>query len=158
MSEFMAALPGYLEGAGRHNDRAGRAIQLLLEASDFNQFRDMMMFTKKDLEMKRESKISGDDSVVANSKVTGNELASLDVGSMMEKCANLSTAASSEEGWTNCLKNNWMQIDKKNVEVEKRKNKNEIYLKGVWTMELSVAQCCDMMFSMGKFSDLFPMI
>ena len=118
ITSFMAALPAYLEGEGKYDEAAGKAITLLMEASDFIQFRDMMMFIKREIEDKREAKASGDDDeTVAAMTVKGKELADFEVAEMMTKCAELSTAASSDEGWTNVLTLDWMKIDKKPVEV-----------------------------------------
>jgi len=128
LSDFMQALPAYLEGPGKNNETAGNAITLLLEASDFIQFRDMMLFTKRQMDDRREAKISGNDSVIDTLSASGQELSLLNIDVMMDKCANLSIAAESDD-WTNVLTNDWMKIDKKPVEVEKRKSKSEIYLK-----------------------------
>jgi len=77
----------------------------------------------------------------------GTEGVDIDVGDMMKKCAELSVANSLDEGWVNLLTNDWMRIDKKPVEDSKRKSKSEIYMRGVWTMNLSFVECCDMMFT-----------
>ena len=128
MSDFMQSLPAYLEGPGKNNEMAGNAITLLLEASDFIQFRDMMLFTKRQMDDRREAKFSGNDSVIDTLSASGKDLSLLNIDVMMDKCANLSIVAESDD-WTNVLTNDWMKIDKKSVEVDKRKSKSEIYLK-----------------------------
>jgi hypothetical protein len=45
------------------------------------------------------------------------------------------------------LTTSWMKIDKQPVPADKRASANEIYLRGVWTMELSFVEACDVMFS-----------
>ncbi len=42
----MAELPKFMEGPGGKDEAIGKAATTLLEASDFQQFRDMMLFTK----------------------------------------------------------------------------------------------------------------
>jgi len=147
-SAFMQALPTYLEGPGRGNERAGKAITLLLEASDFIQFREMMLFTKRQKDERSESKITGvDDRDVVDQHKMGAELSAFDFHGMMDLCAQLSNA-SQDDGWVVCFENDWMKICKKPVEASNRRSSSEIYLKGVWTMNLSVVQACDMMFTM----------
>lgn len=147
---FMKALPDYLEGAGRQNEAIGKAVTLLLEASDYNQFKEMMLFTKREKEERAEAKSSGTDvdNSIIQYKVSGQEITSFDIGGMMEMCANLSSAAEDEEGWVNVFKNDWMKICKRPVEASKRVSPSEIYLRGAWTMNLSVVQAADMMFTM----------
>lgn len=148
MANFMESLPAYLEGEGKRNESIGKAIVLLLEVSDFSQFKEMMMFRKKEIEDIKEAKEN--DNEIDRLEASGKELHDLDVGEMMEQCATLASAAQLEDGWVNVLTNDWMKVDKKAVEVSKRKSASEIYLRGVWTMNLTVTQCCDMMFTFDR--------
>lgn len=146
---FQRDLPEYLEGAGAKDEATGRAITMLLEAGDFNQFREMMLFSKRERdegEMKScEDQLSG---VKTDQDLDKAVLASLDVDGMMETTASLS-AASESNGWTEVLRNDWMSISKMPVPEARRKSKSDIYLKGIWTMDLNFVEACDMMFSMG---------
>lgn len=148
-ADFMQALPNYLEGPGKSNEKAGKAITLLLEASDFLQFREMMLFTKRQSDERSEAKVSGvdDRDLVAGHIINGTELSSFDYNDMMGLCAQLSNA-SQDDDWEVCFQNDWMKISKKPVEPAKRKSTSEIYLKGVWTMNVSVVEACDMMFTL----------
>lgn len=152
MAAFMQALPEYIEGPqGRNDEATGKAIQLLVEASDFVQFRNMMMFLKKEKE-EQESKhtedlITKDVTMLGKGKEI-SQIASSDVEGMMERCSMLASAAEKDEGWELMLHLDWMQIHKKPVEPHKRKNASEIYLRGVWTSNVNFVEACDMFFSM----------
>lgn len=170
--DFQRSLPGYIDGPGKDDEATGKAITMLIEVGDFEQFKTMMMFYRREKE-EEESKHSGDQltGLVTNSK----DVAQIgDVDGMMDmvrtikyrhetcfcllllnqshplsqnttflpffdlyplQCGQLACAADNE-GWTNCLTIDWMTIDKKAVEPEKRKTKNDIYLRGVWTMNM----------------------
>ena len=116
---------------------------MLLQVADFEQFKTMMMFYRREKE-EEEGKHSGEQ---LQGITTGGRDVSMigDVEGMMNMCAQLATAADNE-GWTNCLSLDWMTIDKKAVEPSKRKTKNDIYLRGVWTMNITYEEACDMMF------------
>lgn len=133
MNAFQRALPDYLEGPGGRDEATGKAIQMLLEIGDFQQFKEMMMFTKKQREDQSESKGSEVDDMVGLA-AESSQLAGLDVDGMMDMCAALSDAADEDSKWENVLKNDWMKIDKMAVPEARRKTKKDIYLKGVWTM------------------------
>ena len=47
LADFMDSLPAFLEGEGGKSEAIGKAATTLLQASDFQQFRDMMLFTKR---------------------------------------------------------------------------------------------------------------
>ena len=61
ISDFMRSLPKYIEGAGLKDDATGKAIALLLEVSDFTQFKQMMLLAKQRDEERSESKQSEAD-------------------------------------------------------------------------------------------------
>jgi hypothetical protein len=99
-------------GPGKDDEATGRAITLLLEVSDYRQFREMMMFTKREIE-EGEKKHAEDQ--LDGVSVSTSQLASLDIHGMMDMCATLATAGNNEEGWTNLLTLDWMKIDKRPV-------------------------------------------
>lgn len=144
MKRFQERLPDYLEGPGGKDEEVGKAIQMLLEVSDYQQFKEMMMFLKKQ-EEENEMKDAGDDQL-AGVTVDSAQLACLDIKGMMTMCATLAAATDDITGWENVLKNDWMQIDRMKVPEDRRKSKNDIFLKGVWTMNLTFEEACDMMF------------
>ena len=140
----MHSLPAYIEGPGGKDEATGKAITLLLEVSDFQQFKTMMMFYRRE---KEEAESKHADEQLVGVRTDGHDVAMIDdVEGMMDMCATLATAADTS-GWTNMLTLDWMKIDSKAVEPEKRKKKNDIYLRGVWTMNLTFSECCDMMFT-----------
>ena len=147
MTSFQRALPDYLESpAGQNDEASNSAVRLLLEAGDFEQFKSMMCFEKRKEEEAAESKSSGADDMVGLS-ASSNQLAGLDVEGMMDMCASLSEAADSA-GWEEVLRNDWMAIHKMPVPSDRRKSPKDIYLKGVWTMNLSMRESTDMMFTL----------
>jgi hypothetical protein len=129
MSAFMTALPEFLEGEGGREEDIGKAVTLLLEVGDFVQFRDMMLYLKKE-EDQAEEKHSEDH--LKGMSVKASSVPTTDVDGMMNMCANLSTAADTESGWENMLTLDWMKIDKKPVPKDIRKSPKEIYLRGIW--------------------------
>ena len=144
MVDFMGSLPAYIEGEGRNDDATGKAITLLLEVSDFQQFKMMMLFARREKE-EGESKHAGFQLEGISTK--GSDVMIADVEGMMDMAIDLAQVAD-DNGWTNCLTLDWMKIDKRPVELSKRKSANDVYLRGVWTMNLSFVECCDMMFSL----------
>jgi hypothetical protein len=50
MTQFMTQLPDYLEGDGKNEESIGNAVTTLLEVSDFIQFREMMLCTKRNMD------------------------------------------------------------------------------------------------------------
>lgn len=149
MQDFMSSLPDYIDQPEVINDnQIGKAITLLLEVSDFQQFKSMMLFTKRERE---EEETKHNDEQLTGLKVSSNEVdAFSNVNEMMGLCASLSSAASDDDGWENLLNLDWMKIDKKPVPIEKRKNPKDIYLRGIWTLNLTFVECCDMMFSISE--------
>eukprot|EP01041_Mallomonas_annulata_P003584 gene3584-7123_t len=147
MDSFLQNLPEFVEGPGSKDTAISESITILLEVADFQQFKEMMSFRKRELE---ETDSKSTENLLDGIKAHGKELGLLDVDEMMDQCATLASAADDVEGWENLLSLDWMRIDKKPVEAANRKSSKEIYLRGVWTMNLSFVECCDMMFSMGE--------
>ena len=148
MTAFQRALPAYLESpTGLKDEATGKAVTMLLETGDYVQFREMMMFTKR----KREESKTADEGdmvgLVADSR-QGVAAADADVAGMMDLCAALSEGAQSTDSWETVLENDWMKIDKMAVPESKRRKKSDIYLRGVWTMNLNMVEACDMMFTL----------
>ena len=151
MKQFMIQLPDYLEGAGKSEESIGKAVTTLLEVSDFIQFREMMLCTKRNMD-EDEGKHSEDrlkDITISSSEAL-DIASSATVQGMMVLCSNLAGAQDQEEGWTELLALPWMKISKKAVPENERKNKSEIYLRGVWTLSLTFVEACDMMFTLSK--------
>lgn len=147
----MEGLPDYMEDDTRvkSNELVGKAISMLLQVSDFQQFRDMMMYEKTKVD--EELAASKSSTTVTDLHTDNHDVGGLQkVTYMMDMVNEISdmSSTSKEKLWSNCLKLDWMQIDKQPVPEDRRKNKNDIYLRGVWTMNLSFTECCDMMFCM----------
>ena len=64
-------------------------------------------------------------------------------------CAALAASGDSDQGWETCYQNEWLKIDKKEVEPEVRKSKNDMYLRGVMTMNMTYSEVLDMMLFFG---------
>ena len=154
MATFQKELPAYLEAEGLRDEKTGKAVTLLLEVGDFGQFREMMMFSKRQQEEEKE----GETNDMAGLQADGRQVTDVGVSvtEMMDMCAALAEAANAPSGagsgavseWVEVLSNSWMKIEKMKVPEARRKKKNDIYLKGVWTMDLSMKEACDMMFSL----------
>ena len=114
----------------------------------FEQFKTMMMFEKA--ERQQEEAKHSEDMLCGVAATKSSDLACVDVDGMLEMCASMAAAIDTEAGWENLLTLDWMKIDRKPVEVHKRRNASEIYLRGVWTMNLSYQEACDMMFTMSE--------
>ena len=146
----MTQLPDYLEGEGKNEESIGAAVTTLLEVSDFIQFREMMLCTKRNMD-EDEGKHSEDrlkDITISSSEAL--DMAENSVKGMMELCSNLAVAQDADEGWTELLTLPWMKIEKKPVPESERKSKSEIFLRGVWTLSLNFVEACDMMFTLTK--------
>ncbi|KAJ1492209.1 hypothetical protein T484DRAFT_1771709 [Baffinella frigidus] len=50
MEDFMGALPAYFEGPGAQKEETARAVTMLLEISDFTDFKNMMLYAKRQKE------------------------------------------------------------------------------------------------------------
>ena len=50
MAGFLEQLPEYLEGAGKDNDESDAALQLLMQAIDYRNFKEMMLYEKHERE------------------------------------------------------------------------------------------------------------
>jgi hypothetical protein len=156
LGDFMKSLPDFLEGPGGKDDGVGASITLLLEVSDFQQFKAMMLFARREKD-EAESKhadelLDGKATSAAQTEVSEATaaLAGLDVEGMMHMCEELAQAGANGGGsWTNLLTLDWMAIDRMPVPADRRKKSSEIYLRGVWTLNLTYAEACDMMFTMG---------
>jgi hypothetical protein len=140
MAGFMRSLPSYIEGPGRTDEATGKAITLLLEVSDFKQFRDMMMFRRRELDDHQDSKHAEEQLVGARVVVID------DVEDMMEMCKEVA-AADDTPSWTNIMDLDWVRVDLRPVEPEKRRNKNDVYIRIVATMNLTFEENCDVMFN-----------
>lgn len=142
IADFMRSLPAFFEGGGKNDNDVGKTLTFLLEVSDFEQFKNMMMVLKTEKNSQKEDQFDG---VSGTSK---RDLAGIDtdIEGMMEMVETLGSISDSNE-WENCLTLDWMKIDKMPVPLNKRKKKSEIYLRGVWTMNLTFTEACDMMFS-----------
>lgn len=144
MSDFMNSLPDYINGPGKSDEATGKAVTLLVEVSDFEQFKVMMMVNRRE---KEEEESKNSDQQLKGVHTSSADIAAFDVEGMMDTVATLADAADEDFGWVNLLTLDWMKIDKKPVDPDRRNSSNDIYLRGVWTMNLTVIECCDMMFT-----------
>lgn len=121
----------------RLDGASSAAVKTLVEAGDFVAFREMMLFEKQ----KREQAAAVPDVL---QQQTGSSIPDLE--GILDKCVKLARMADAS-GWENVTRNDWMVLDKMAVPEAERSSSSEIYLRGVWTMDLSVMECCDMMWS-----------
>lgn len=140
----MEALPSFLESPAGKEEATANAVTMLTQMSDFSEFKEMMMFIKKD----REEKAANAGDLLGETKASDGAV--LNVDGLLDMCAELATSAQSDEGWVTAFQNDWMKIDKKEVPPEVRRHKNEIYLRGVMTMNLSFVEVVDMMLYFGE--------
>mmetsp|Transcript_29277 Transcript_29277/g.45879 ORF Transcript_29277/g.45879 Transcript_29277/m.45879 type:complete len:389 (+) Transcript_29277:39-1205(+) len=149
MADFMQDLPGFLESEAGKKEEIGKIVQTLLEISDFRDFKEMMLFSKRAKEEAKEKA----EGVVKKDMVEGtlDEKQSLiQVDGIIELCAQLSASEDASEGWQTVYKNEWMRIDKKAVEESKRSAKNEVYMRGSMTMNMSYIEAVDMFLYYGE--------
>ena len=52
---FMEALPAYLESEAGKKEETGRSVSMLMQMSEFSEFKDMMMYVKKERDLKQEN-------------------------------------------------------------------------------------------------------
>mmetsp|Transcript_39708 Transcript_39708/g.77719 ORF Transcript_39708/g.77719 Transcript_39708/m.77719 type:complete len:383 (+) Transcript_39708:89-1237(+) len=145
MADFQEALPAYLEGPGGSKEETSATVALLLEVSDFEAFKGMMLFTKKE----RDNKASGAAAGTVSSDYAAGGLV-MDVAGMMDMCANLAASAKDEEGWIQVLKNDWIDIQKKAVAEKEREHKDQIYMRGTIQFNLSYMELVDAMTYFGE--------
>ena len=74
--DFQRSLPGYIDGPGKGDEATGKAITMLIEVGDFEQFKTMMMFYRREQE-EEEGKHSGD-------QLTGIATNSMDVAQISD--------------------------------------------------------------------------
>uniref|UniRef100_A0A6U2CB16 ADP-ribosylation factor-like protein 2-binding protein n=1 Tax=Hemiselmis andersenii TaxID=464988 RepID=A0A6U2CB16_HEMAN len=136
-ADFEEALGTYLEGPGGTREETAKTVTLLLEVSDFEGFRDMMLFTKKE----RENKASGAGDAGNDIKIDGSGM--FDIDGLMDMVANLSNNAATDEGWDQVLKNNWLDIQRKSVDKSVREHKDQIYMRGSIIFNLTYTELVD---------------
>jgi ADP-ribosylation factor 2-binding protein len=141
---FMEALPAYLESDAGKKEETSRAVTMLMQMSEFTEFKEMMMYAKKE----REDEAASAGDLLGDAKASDGAVLSVD--GLLDMCAALSSSGESDEGWVTCFTNDWLKIDKREVDAAVRKHKNEIYLRGVMTMNLSYIEVCDMMLYFGE--------
>ncbi|KAG8460850.1 hypothetical protein KFE25_010905 [Diacronema lutheri] len=140
MEDFMVALQTEMQAGG--GKLSGEAVTVLIEAGDFVAFKEMMLFEKCRRDDPAAPAAASGGALQHSSGVTVPQ-----IDAMMNLCAELQSAADSNDGWVNVLTNAWMRIDKQPVPPEVRASPSEIYMRGVWTLDLSFVEACDMMFS-----------
>ena len=62
----MEALPAYLDSEAGKKEETGRAVAMLTQMAEFEEFKEMMMYVKKD----RKDKASGMGDIIGDTKVT----------------------------------------------------------------------------------------
>jgi len=138
----MEAFCGALEAGLAEEKPAGAeaAMDVLLEASDFSRFKEMMLFEKSQME---ETAAGGGAPAALEHLAPG---AVPRVESLVAQCTQLQAAAE-DQGWATVVHSSWMRIEKKAVPPEERVSPSEIFLRGTWSMSLSFHEACDLMFS-----------
>ena len=79
LSAFMEALPPYLDGPMAKKEETARAVTMLMQMSEFEEFKEMMMYMKKEREDKA---AAADGNLLGN--VTASDGAVLSVGEILE--------------------------------------------------------------------------
>ena len=141
---FMEALPAYIQSDAGKKDETYGAVTMLMQMSEFEEFKEMMMYKKKE----RDERAACTDDMLGN--VNSSNGAVLSVDGLLAMCAALAVSGDSNEGWETCFRNSWLKIDRKEVEADVKTHKNEIYLRGVMTMNLSYTEALDMMLYFGE--------
>lgn len=136
LEQALVAQPDLFQDLGG-DEATTSAVKVLLEAGDFLAFRDMMQYEKQRVE-------ESDAPIAGLEHVQGSAVPLLEQVSdeVLERCHRLAALAGSP-GWENVLTSDWIVIDKMPIDG----SPGEMYLRGAWTMNLSVVECCDMMFS-----------
>jgi len=62
----MEALPAYLDSEAGKKEETSRAVAMLTQMAEFEEFKEMMMYVKKD----RKDKASGVGDIIGDTKVT----------------------------------------------------------------------------------------
>ena len=107
MGGLMEALPAYLESSEAHREETARTVKLLLEIGDFKDFREMMLYAKR---QKEEEGESGTDQSLSSLSGGGSVF---EVDGLIEMCGLLADTGANEDGWVTVYQNKWMRIDKK---------------------------------------------
>lgn len=115
------------------DEASSSAVKLLLEAADFVAFREMMLYEKQKGEQAE---------TLSLDRQQGCTVPSID--GIVDKCLKLAAVAEAD-GWVTVLQNDWIIVAKKDVPEAERSSPHEVYLRGIWTMNLSVVEGCDMM-------------
>jgi hypothetical protein len=140
MADFQEALGPYLEGPGGSKEETSKTVTLLLEVSDFQAFRDMMLFTKKE----RERAAGGNADAKAHEddvRIDGSGI--FDIDGLMDMVANLANNAKTDEGWEQVLKNDWLDIQRKKVGEKEREHKDQVYMRGKIVFNLTYLELVD---------------
>mmetsp|Transcript_61436 Transcript_61436/g.51963 ORF Transcript_61436/g.51963 Transcript_61436/m.51963 type:complete len:384 (-) Transcript_61436:297-1448(-) len=144
LGAFMEALPDYINSEAGKKEETGKAITMLMQMSEFQEFKEMMMYVRKD----RDDKSASTGDLLGGTKASDGAVLSVD--GLLDRCATLATSGETEEGWVTCFQNDWLKIDKKEIEPEAKRHKNEIYLRGVMTMNMTYIEVLDMMLYFGE--------
>mmetsp|Transcript_725 Transcript_725/g.1785 ORF Transcript_725/g.1785 Transcript_725/m.1785 type:complete len:386 (-) Transcript_725:207-1364(-) len=146
MEDFMGALPAYFEGPGAQKEETARAVTMLLEISDFTDFKNMMLYAKRQKEEATEAPS-------ADAKGQGEmNVLSLEVDGLLDMCAALADAGNQEgdAGWERIMDKPWISIWKKDVEESVRESKSQVYMKGIVEMKLTYLELVDAMLYFGE--------
>ena len=103
----MAALPAYLQSEMAKKDETARAVTMLMQMSEFEEFKEMMMYVKKD----REEKAAAAGNMLGDVKASDGAVLSVD--GLLDMCAALAASGDTDEGWVTTFQNDWLKIDKK---------------------------------------------
>ena len=79
LSAFMEALPPYLDGPMAKKEETARAVTMLMQMSEFEEFKEMMMYMKKEREDKA---AAADGNLLGN--VTASDGAVLSMGEILK--------------------------------------------------------------------------
>jgi hypothetical protein len=91
----MAALPAYLESPAGKKEETSRAVTMLMQMSEFEEFKEMMMYVKKERDDKAASTAQQD--LLGDAKASDGAVLSVD--GLLDMCGALAASGATDEGW-----------------------------------------------------------
>jgi hypothetical protein len=90
---FMEALPAYLESPAGKKEETSRAVTMLMQMCEFEEFKEMMMYVKK----QRDDEAANVTDLLGDAKVSDGAVLSVD--GLMDMCSALAASGATDEGW-----------------------------------------------------------
>jgi len=90
---FMEALPAYLESPAGKKEETSRAVTMLMQMCEFEEFKEMMMYVKK----QRDDEAANVTDLLGDAKVSDGAVLSVD--GLLDMCSALAASGATDEGW-----------------------------------------------------------